>query len=189
MTGKTHQVIGLTAGLASYLYRVPAHYAPATLAAVLVTSHLLALLPDIDSQAGLIWKSLPFGGMARHVVNPFLQHRNLTHSLLGLGIVWYGLNLSLAHVPTYWSINAPAVLIAGLVAYVSHLIADMVTVEGIPLIFPFGHMYGFPPHPLQGIRIVTGGWFENLLIFPLVNLVLIALLYTQWSNLHHILFR
>jgi membrane-bound metal-dependent hydrolase YbcI (DUF457 family) len=189
MTGKSHQLIGLTAGIATYLLRVSPHYAPATFAAVIVASHLLALLPDIDSQAGLIWRSVPLGGVASHVVNPFLQHRNLTHSLLGAAVVGVLLRSLLHHFPTYWGIDGHSVLIAGLAAYFSHILADMVTVEGVPLFFPQQHMYGIPPRPFQGLRIVTGGWFENLVVFPAVNLVLIWLLWSQWPIIQLTLFR
>lgn len=188
MTGKTHQVIGLTTGLAAYLYLVPASYNPATLAWVCVASSLGALLPDIDTPAARIWQALPFGRVAGEMVSPFLQHRNLTHSLLGFGLVaWVSLIL-FHHVPSYWGVDTLRVWLAGLVAYASHLLADALTVEGIPLLFPYQHSFGIPPRPFEGLRIETGRWFENLVVFPLVNLFLIGLIYLNWGTIRLILF-
>ena len=188
MTGRTHQVIGLSAGIASYLFWSRPHYAPATFVGVVVVSHLLALLPDIDSQAGLIWRSVPFGGVASHVVNPFLQHRNLTHSLLGAAVVGVLLRALLHNFPLYWGVEGHWVLVAGLAAYFSHILADMVTVEGVPLFFPHQHMYGIPPHPFQGLRMVTGGWFEDFIVFPAANALLIWVFWVQWPAVQQILF-
>jgi len=188
MTGKTHQIIGLTAGIYSYLAFAPPVYGPATFAAVAVAAHIAALLPDIDQPTSKIWVDLPFGHVAGELVNPFLQHRNLSHSLLGFGIFTGIAYEVLLHFPTYWGIHRPAVLMAAVVAYGSHLLADMVTVEGIPLFYPSQHMYGIPPHPFEGLRILTGHWFENLIVFPLSNLVFITMLYSYWPILRRVLF-
>ena len=181
MTGKTHQVIGLTVGLGTYLATSPSAYGPATFAAVAVLSSIGALLPDIDSPAGKIWSYLPFGRTAGELVNPFLRHRNITHSLLGVAIVGFGMHLLLSHVPSYWGIQTMTVWVCFMAAYGSHIVADMVTVEGVPLLFPYHHMFGIPPWPLEGLRIETGGWFENLIVFPSVNLILIGMLWVSWA--------
>jgi inner membrane protein len=189
MTGKTHQIIGLTCGLGYYLLRTNPAYHPATLAMVTVFSSIGALLPDIDNPAAKIWDTLPFGHVAGELVNPFLQHRNLSHSFLGLGLVGllgYRIFFSM---PVYWGVSGQAVLFAFLAAYLSHMVADMVTVEGIPLFFPHQHMYGIPPRPLQGIRIETGKWFENIIVFPLVNLALVSLAVSHWAEIKLILFK
>ena len=189
MTGKTHQVIGLGVGLATFLLATPPSYGPATLAAVLVGSHIAALLPDIDQPASSIWRSIPGGLIMGELSNPFLQHRNLTHSLLGMAIVAWGLHALSLHFPDYWNINARVAFVSWMAAYASHLVADMVTVQGIPLLFPIQNMMGFPPRPFQGIRIETGHWFENFVVFPLTNLAVLALVYWQWphiaANLFH----
>lgn len=190
MTGKTHQAIGQICGLDSYLYVSPG-YAPATLAAVIIVSSIGALLPDIDSPAAKIWSYLPFGTgrVGGELINPFLQHRNITHSLLGylvvLGLFWR----IMEHLPGYWGIDSWHVFLAGALAYGSHLLADSVTVQGIPFLFPYQRMFGIPPHPFQGLRIETGKWFENLIVYPTVNLVLIAMIVERWSEIRQILFR
>jgi membrane-bound metal-dependent hydrolase YbcI (DUF457 family) len=189
MTGKTHQIIGIAAGIGSYLVLVPPHYTPATFAAVCVVSSLGALLPDIDSGSAKIWQELPLGGVASHITGPFLQHRNLTHSLLGVGIVAYLLYQFGLHIPGYWGLEVHRIQLAAIIAYGSHLLADAVTVEGIPLFFPNQHMFGIPPRPFQGLRMETGKWFENWIVFPAVNIGLVVLIAYYWSNIQKILFK
>lgn len=189
MTGKTHQMIGFTVGLGSFLAVTTPSYNPATFAAVAVVSSMASLLPDIDSPTGEIWHSLPFGHTWGKLSDPFLKHRNITHSILGFCLISWGASLILAHMPVYWGIQTNPTLIAFMLAYASHLIADSVTVEGIPLFFPLGKMFGIPPKPFEGVRIVTGKWFENLIIFPLVNIILIVLLITKWQAIKLILFK
>lgn len=189
MTGKTHQLIGLTSGTAFYLIKTAPLYNPATFGAVLVVSSLAALLPDIDTPTGRIWSFLPFGHTAGELVNPMFKHRNLSHSLLGWGLASYLAYKLFALAPLYWGLNTHILILCFIIAFGSHLLADAVTVEGIPILFPYQHMYGIPPRPFQSIRIETGGWFENYFIFPLMNLIFLALLYTQWPVIQRILFK
>ena len=191
MTGKTHQIVGITTGLAVYLGLVQGavKYEPATLGMVLLVAHFAALLPDIDQPTAQIWQSLPFGRVMGEATDPFLEHRNITHSLLGVGLVVWLLHWLTGMMPVYWGVDANAVVIAGSAAYASHLILDMFTVEGIPLFFPFKGMFGFPPKPFEGMRIVTGKWFENLVIFPLANLTLLILLWRCWPLIKRIILR
>jgi inner membrane protein len=189
MTGKTHQIIGLTTGVATLLSTTSPTYQAATVGWVVAASVIGSLLPDIDQPSSRLWRALPFGGFAGELVNPFLEHRNLTHSLLGVGIVSWGVYIVLSHVPTYWDLNTHAIFISFLAAYLSHLVADMVTVEGVPLLFPIPRMFGIPPHPFAGIRIITGKWFENLIVFPVANAALLSIVITHSATLKTMLFK
>lgn len=188
MTGKTHQIIGLTAGLTTYFSLTTAQYNPATFGFVVVTASVAALLPDIDQSSSSLWRSLPFGRVASAVVDPFLEHRNLSHSLLGSALFSWLVYWLLTLMPAYWGVNSQIVFWVFVAAYLSHLAADMVTVEGVPLFFPIQTMLGFPPRPLQGLRIVTGKWFENLVVFPLANLALLIVVLSHWPLIRSALF-
>ncbi|MCC2631802.1 MAG: Membrane protein containing transrane [Patescibacteria group bacterium] len=189
MTGKTHQIIGITAGLSSFLLLAPLGYNPATFAAVLVVSSVGSLLPDIDQPASKLWHSLPFGNIASEFVNPFLEHRNLTHSFLGFGLVSFLVLYLLSQAPVYWGLSTDIILVAFLSAYGSHLLADMVTVQGIPLFFPIQRMIGIPPRPFEGIRIQTGEWFENVIVFPVANAAFLTLIVSYWPIINVTLFK
>lgn len=187
MTGKTHQIVGIITGFGWYLAQADPVYSPATLAFALVGSHLAALLPDLDNSAAEFWHSLPYGHVAGKVVDPLIKHRNITHSIIGVVLAGVGLYYLLGLCPSYWGVDTRLVLDVMIVSYCSHLLMDMFTVEGIPLFWPSKRMFGIPPKPFDGIRIVTGKWFENLVVFPLVNIVLILLIISFWSIIRQIL--
>lgn len=189
MTGKTHQIIGISCGLAYYLSIADPVYSPATLAVVVVGSHLGALLPDFDQAGSDIWDSVPLGKIAGKITDPLIKHRNISHSILGTVIIYQLVGLMLSYFPNYWGIDTSIIQTAIIIAYISHLIADMITVEGIPLLFPYKKMFGIPPKPLDGLRIVTGKWFENLVIFPIVDIALITIVWTNWDIIKTVVFR
>lgn len=189
MTGKTHQIIGITSGLAYFCLSTSPEYSPATLGVIIVGSHLAALLPDLDKASSSIWDNISMGHIAGKVTDPFIKHRNISHSLLGFVIFYFLARFILLSFPDYWGINYSLTIISIMIAYGSHLLIDMITVQGIPLLFPSRYMFGIPPKPFEGIRIITGKWFENLIIFPLANIALIILIWTNWQTLHSALFK
>lgn len=189
MTGKTHRILGIAAGVGYYLAMVKPEYNPATFGMVVASSYIGALLPDIDQPAAEIWHTLPFGKSVGKVVHEFLDHRNFSHSLLGFAAFGFLIFLLLGQFPSYWGIDTNMVFLIFIIAYGSHLLADMFTVEGIPLFFPFGRFMGLPPEPFEGARIVTGKWFENLVLFPLFNIILILLIVFYWGKILSILFK
>jgi len=189
MTGKTHQALGVTTGIGYFLLSCPPQYSPATLGAIAVSSHLSALLPDIDQPAAEIWHKLPFGHTLGKISDPVLKHRNITHSILGFALIGTGMFFLFKIFPDYWGINKNVLIISSLISYASHILADMFTVEGVPLLFPYTKMIGIPPRPFEGIRMMTGKWFENLVIFPAINLVLIILIIAKWQEIKQILLK
>ena len=174
MTGKTHRIIGLVAGGGYFLATSSVTYQPATLGAVIIASYSGSLIPDADDAGADIWHTLPFGHAVGKITDPFLKHRNISHSLVGIVIYTIILMAILRLMPTYWGISITPVIAASTIAYASHLLADSFTVEGIPFIWPWSRMLGIPPKPFDGIRIQTGKWFENLVIFPAVNIASVS---------------
>ena len=190
MTGKTHQIIGITLGLGAYLTMSQPQYGPATLAMVIAFSSLGSLLPDLDKATAEFWHSFPIvGHAAGKVVDPFISHRNITHSIIGTILAGIGFYFLLQYFPSYWGIDTYLVLISAMIAYASHLLADSFTVEGIPLLWPVKWMAGIPPKPFNRIRIITGKWFENIIIFPVINIALILLIISKWGIIKLILFK
>jgi len=186
MLGRTHQIIGLAAGVGYYLAKADPVYAPATMAAVIVASSIGSLIPDLDRSTASVWEKIPYGKIFGKVVDPFIDHRSFSHSLFGLAIFGYLLFLLLSQFPSYWGVDTHFVLISFLIAYSSHLVADMVTVEGIPLFFPYPKFVGIPPKPFEGARIITGKWFENLIIFPVANIIFLIIIFSSWQKINDI---
>lgn len=189
MTGRTHQLTGLVAAAAVVVWAWPSHYSPATLAAVLLAAHFGALVPDIDSGAAEIWDQLPFGHVASHAADTFLAHRNFTHSLLSVVVFGGAAYWLTGLLPAYWGINQIYCWWGFMIGLLAHLIGDMLTVQGIPLLWPYQRMFGLPPKPLDGARIISGGWFEQLVLFPILNLALILMIWLKWSVFAAWLFR
>ena len=180
MTGKTHQLLGLTVGVSVFVSMTEPIYNPATPGFLLVVCHFSALIPDLDRSTAKIWQFIPFGGHIGRIVDPLIKHRNISHSILGVLLFSLFLKLLLLTFPDYWAVDTYIVWVAGVVAYISHLVADMFTVDGIPLLFPIKRFFGLPPKPFEGIRIETGKWFENLIVFPAINVVLLLILLSNW---------
>lgn len=189
MTGKTHQLLGATAGLTYYFIATKPEYNPATLGAVLVFCYIAALLPDIDQPTGKLWHHLPFGHTLGKLSNPFLEHRNITHSILGFVLIGVGFYYLLKIFPDYWGINTYLVFISAMISYLSHFLADMFTNEGIPLLFPYKRFFGLPPKPFDGFRVATGKWFENLIIFPVLTIYLIIFVFINFNLIKSILLK
>lgn len=155
-----------------------------TIAGTVITGAFFgSLFPDIDQPSSNFWQSIPLGKLGRAIVPKTLGgHRNLSHSLLGLLLAY----LLVQAVSSWLLTNAipHQILVESFMAgYLAHLVADSITVLGIPLLWPFGGGFGFPPHPFHGARIVTGKWFENLVVFPLSLVGLVYLLFIHQSAL------
>lgn len=178
MTGKTHQVLGLTAAVGAYFALYPETPLPWTVAGTVITGAFFgSLFPDIDQPGSNFWRSIPLGKLGSVIVLRTLGgHRNLSHSLLGVLLVYL-----LVQAVSSWILSDAIphqILVESFMAgYLVHLGADSITVLGIPLLWPFGGSFGFPPYPFHGARIVTGKWFENLVVFPISVVAAVVLLY------------
>ena len=136
-----------------------------TLFAAFVGCTVGSLIPDMDQGSNRLWDLLPGGDFVGRVFRRvFLGHRSLSHSLLGLYIFYRLMDWFLPRLLNTPFIDPQVLLWSVMIGLVSHVAADGLTEEGIPLFFPFGFKVGFPP--FRRWRIKTGGWFENLVIFP-----------------------
>lgn len=165
MTGRTHDAIAFASLITAATLFPPARLNLATAGAAVVGNIVGGTLPDIDQASNRLWDLLPFGDeIAKVAKKIFMGHRNLTHSILGVVLVNALLKfvLPMAINPVYININI--LYISIMIGYLSHLLADSVTKEGLPLLFPLKFKFGFPP--LKFLRITTGKWVENLIVLP-----------------------
>jgi inner membrane protein len=156
MMGKSHLIIGFASGalLAALLGVDPLHIGAAAGAA-----GVGAMLPDIDHRHAPIRQQLGFIG---DILLFWLPHRGLTHSLLCwafLSAVWI-----LIAMPAF---NIPVVLALALSAgYASHILADMTTQRGLPILYPFKANFYLLP---RGFRVTTGSWTEFVALVLIVG--------------------
>ncbi len=167
MTSRTHDVFAVAS-----LITVATYYPPPSINLItLITSSIGcivgALLPDIDQETNRLWDLIPAGHLIGDVLGKlFLAHRTLSHSVLGVFIVYKLLGLLLPKLFNSTFINVQILFASIMIGYLSHLLADALTEEGLPLFFPIKWKIGFPP--IKPWRIKTGGWFEKFVVFPSV---------------------
>lgn len=101
------------------------------------------------------------------LISPLLGgHRLITHSILGLVATGYLLRWFLEILHTVLLVDMNIVWWAFIIGFVSHLIMDLLTREGVPLLFPIPIKFGIPP--VKAMRPKTGGFFEKIIVFPLL---------------------
>ena len=175
MTYKTHLTAGLLFSSVYFLEVRPDDLSFLIILTAIFSTVIGSSAPDMDTPSGRLWKKIPAGTILARILKPVFigGHRHLSHSLIGIaifsGIFYLLLRLLLSGYPEL----IDAAIIAFLVGYTVHLLADLFTEEGIPLLFPLGFRFGIPPTPFDRVRIKTGQWFENLIIYPALNLVLL----------------
>ncbi len=184
MTGRTHDAAAITALGAIAVFSAPRAVTLATVLAAILANQIGGIAPDIDQPTAPFWRNLPIGGFFGRAVDKLLGgHRFLTHSLLGLALfgVLAHLLLSFLH-PVITSVDIGLVWWAFMIGMLSHLVMDSFTKEGVPWLLPIPIKFGLPP--LKSLRITTGKFAENFIIFP----ALIALnIWFYASHYHHIL--
>jgi inner membrane protein len=187
MTYKTHLSTGLLFSAIIFLVYLKIDLSPAVIVAIILATILGSSAPDLDTPTGKLWHKIPAGNIIGRIINPIFigGHRHLSHSILGLGIFTFLFNLLinfLSQYPIFYFLDSSHIIIAFIIGYFSHLIADMFTEVGVPLLFPLGYHFGIPPAPFEKVRIKTGRWFENLIIYPAVNIALIVIIYEYFKD-------
>lgn len=181
MTGRTHDLAAFTA-LSYVLVTQPlSSISLATGMAALSATLIGGLTPDIDQPTANLWNRLPGGSIIGRIVTPILGgHRFISHSILGVvlfGIVTKWL-LNMAHEVIL--VDMDVVWISFMIGFVSHLIMDTFTKEGVPWLFPIPFGFGIPP--IKFLRIGTGGFVEKSIIFPGLMLANGYLLYNFYGK-------
>lgn len=188
MTGRTHDLAAFTAlGVVVMLYPMPQITLATGLVAV-VANMIGGIAPDIDQPTAPFWRNLPVGRFVAKVLSPLTGgHRFLSHSLLGIGIFGAGFYYLLQVLkPSFPALDMQLIWIAFMIGFISHLVMDSFTREGVPWLLPIPIKFGIPP--LKSLRVPTGGFMERFVIFPgllLVNSYLFYLHYDKILNLFH----
>jgi len=185
MTGRTHDAIAFASLVTVAAYFPPGDLNMTTIFAAVVANVVGALVPDMDQATNRLWDLLPGGDWLGKVFkNIFLGHRSITHSLLG-AFLFYHISFWLFHRifnPIY--VNADVVFWASFVGYVSHLLADSMTKDGLPLFFPLEIKVGVPP--VSFLRITTGSWMERFVVLPAVGVYIFWFIGRSQSQLLYV---
>jgi inner membrane protein len=173
MKGASHIVLGVGAALAVN------HVAPlggdlVTFGAALGAAFVGSLLPDIDHDDAKLrhMTGTERGSLGGCLIAPLVGllggHRALTHTLVAwfvvsLPAIWLSLAMLLPNAPLLTTLIAwRGAALALSVGYGSHLLADAMTVSGVPLFWPVGEQrVHVLPH---GLRFRTGSLSEYAVI-------------------------
>jgi len=147
MMGTTHALIGMTIGAAMATH-------PQDALIYMAVGGISALLPDVDHPRSILstWLHLP------------LPHRGPTHSIIALSLWAWGC-ISLLPI---------VIALVAVLAFASHIVADMLTRAGIRLLWPLKTNYRLLP---KGIAMRTDGLMEHLII--LVGILVLLMLWGQ----------
>jgi len=166
MTGKTHDLAAFTALTLVFIYTkdVPQMSVP-TLVTALGANFVGGLFPDIDQPTSDFWDNFRLGPFVAKVVVPFLGgHRHISHSLLGFILIAFGSAKLLDLLSNIILIDMNIVWYCFMIGVVSHLVTDLPTKAGVPLLWPIKWYFGIPP--FKFLRITGGKFIENFIIFP-----------------------
>ena len=165
MTARTHDAFAFASLVTIAAYYPPESLNLMTLFASVVAADIGALIPDMDQAGNRLWDLLPAGDtLGKYFRRIFYKHRTITHSLIGVFVIYKGLGWLLPKLLNSTFVNPQVIFISIMIGCVSHLIADSFTKEGLPLFFPFKFEIGFPP--ISKLRITTGSWLENFIVLP-----------------------
>jgi inner membrane protein len=198
MVGRSHLQVGLTAGviLDSIMHiSGPPLIGTDHITLALVIDKVLfylmvgfgALLPDIDNARSTLGRKL--GWISKEIQNKF-GHRTLFHSFLGLIIgsaIALVLQLLITNLLFSRGYTVPArvissshiVFIAVLFGCIMHIAADALTIEGVPLFWPYKKNFGFPPS--RNWRFKTGTWPEYIIVWTFMLLVMAGIYYSVFT--------
>ena len=165
MTARTHDLFAFASLLTVASFFPPGNFNVLTLVGAVLAADIGALIPDMDNGGNKLWHFLPAGEKTGRILKGiFYKHRSFTHSLIGVYLIYKFFSWLLPKFLNPAFLDPVIVLSALMIGYISHLIADSLTEEGIPLFWPLRINFGFPP--FKSWRIKTGKWFENFVIYP-----------------------
>ncbi len=185
MTGRTHDLAAVTA----LNFIVATQHVPAATLATGVAAYVACgiggLMPDIDQSTAHLYRRLPAGTVIGKLLSPFFGgHRAISHSILGVFLFGFLVKFILTRLHDVLLVDMDAVWWAFMIGFVSHLVMDTISRDGVPYLFPVPWRFGFPP--LRALRLKTGGIVEKSFIFPgllFINSILIYIYYDTYLTI------
>ena len=186
MTGRTHDLAAFTAMLYCAATLPLPQMSLATVITCFGVNMLGGLAPDIDQPTSSLWQRVRAGSILGRLVHPlFGGHRYISHSLVGIFLFGYITHLFGKALGTVLLVDMNLVWWSFMIGYVSHLITDSFTRDGVPWLFPIPINIGIPP--LRFLRFKTGGVVEKSFVFPMLLFINGYIIYAHYDTLIHII--
>lgn len=188
MTGRTHDLAAFTAlGFIALTQPLP-NMSLATGLVAIISNMIGGIAPDIDQPTAPFWRNLPVGGVVGRVFKTVIGgHRFVSHSILGVVLFGFGFHYLLEVLrPSFPALNMGIIWWAFMIGFVSHLVMDTFTREGVPWLLPIPVKFGIPP--VKAFRVETGEFVERFVIFPALialNGYIYYIYYTRILDLFH----
>lgn len=183
MTGRTHDLAAFTALSVVIVTQPIPEMTMGTAIAALGANMLGGIAPDIDQPTAPFWRNLPIGHMFGRFFGRLLGgHRFLSHSILGIFLFGVLFQLFLLFLkPSVPNLNLDVIWWAFMIGFVSHLVMDTFTKEGVAWFLPLPWSIGFPP--IRAFRVSTGKFFEMFILFPLLLVVTGYIYYMYYDKI------
>ncbi|MDQ5951192.1 MAG: inner membrane protein [Patescibacteria group bacterium] len=185
MTGRTHDLAAFTAMVMTFVYIPEVPEMTLITAIVAMGANFIGgLFPDIDQPTSDFWDNFRLGPFVAKIICPaFGGHRNISHSFLGLLLIGWLSSVLLDFVLplVLLDINGEIVWTAFMIGVVSHILTDMPTKAGVPLLWPYDFGFGIPP--IKKLRMESGKFTEKWIVFPGLLIVNGYLLYTHQGKI------
>lgn len=177
MTGRTHDLAAFTALNILLITNPLPHITLGTALVAFGANMIGGLTPDIDQPTGELWGRIRGGSVLSRMIAPLLGgHRFISHSLLGVFLFGFVAKFILEVTSSFLIVDGTIVWWAFMIGYISHLIMDSFTRDGVPWLFPIPIHFGIPP--FRALRMKTGGFLEKSVIFPVLLFINAFIFYT-----------
>lgn len=165
MTGRTHDLAAFTA-LNLVFCITPLQQISLPTALVAFSANMIGgLAPDIDQPTAALWHRTRGGSIISRLFTPFLGgHRSISHSIIGVFLFGFLAKIILGLMSTFLIVDMNIVWWAFMIGFISHLLMDTITRDGVPWLFPIPINFGIPP--FRSLRMKTGGMLEKSVVFP-----------------------
>ncbi len=143
-----------------------------------------ALTPDLDHPAANILRRTLGGKVVHRLFSIFSGgHRHFTHSIIGIVAIGLLLRWTIFQfIQPQFHEQSFTLLLAFMIGYISHPIADTLTDQGVPWLWPIAWNIKLPPGP-EEVRVTTGSFVETLLLRGALLIAFFLLLSTHAHTL------
>ena len=181
MTGRTHDLAAFTA-LNYVLVTSPLVEMSLATALTAFTMNMVGgLAPDIDQSTAALYRKIRGGSLIGKIIAPLIGgHRLLSHSIVGIILFGLGADFLLTIIGNVLLVDMDIVWWSFMIGFISHLIMDTFTREGVPWLFPIPIRFGIPP--LRFFRMKTGGIVEKSFVFPILVIINGVLIYAYYGK-------
>lgn len=181
MTGKTHDLAAFTALTYVVATTILPEMSLGTAIVAFSANMIGGLAPDIDQPTAALWRRYRGGAIIGKLIQPvFGGHRYISHSLVGVFLFGYAVKVILGILNSILLVDMTLVWWSFMIGFVSHLVMDTITHEGVPWLFPIPIKFGIPP--FRFLRMKTGGVVEKSFVFPMLLIANIYFIYAYYSN-------